>query len=50
LGVVPLLDLPVLLAWSMATTWAVAFWLLLLLATVAALVTSYRRFFPLAEA
>lgn len=40
---------PVLFAWNMATTWAVALWLLLLLATVAALVISYRRFFPLAE-
>ena len=37
---------PVLFAWSMATTWAVALWLVLLLVTVVALVISYRRFFP----
>jgi hypothetical protein len=40
---------PVLFAWSMATTWAVALWLVLLLVTVVALLMSYRRFFPQPE-
>lgn len=40
---------PALFAWSMATTWMVALWLLLLLVTVVALLISYRGFFPRAE-
>ena len=37
---------PLLFAWGMATTWAVGVFLVLMLASVAALALSYRRFFP----
>jgi len=37
---------PLLFAWGMATSWAVGLWLVLLLAALAGLVLSYRRFFP----
>ncbi len=37
---------PLLFGWEMATTWAVALWFLLLLVALAALIASYRRFFP----
>ncbi len=37
---------PALFAWGMATTWAVAVFLVLMLASTAALALSYRRFFP----
>ena len=40
---------PLLFAWGMATTWAVGLWLMLLLAALAALILSYRRFFPSPE-
>lgn len=37
---------PLLFVWEMATTWAAILWFLLLVATLAALIASYRRFFP----
>ena len=36
---------PLLCAWGIATTWAVALWALLLTITMAALLLSYRSFF-----
>jgi hypothetical protein len=37
---------PILCVWGMATTWAIALWLLLLIVTTVALLVPYRRFFP----
>ena len=41
---------PVLFAWSILTTWAGGLFLVLTLVAIAALVASYRHFFPVARA